>query len=79
MTNREATKYLKRAEKHGYVKYHSGFCTTECTKRYGGNTSGLTWGINIDGNGIDNLFGCPQIIWSSEEAEEKFPILIKTK
>jgi len=35
---------------------------------------GKNYGVNIDGDGRDGrLFGCPQIIWSAEQAEAKFP------
>ena len=63
MTYTQAVKYLHRAERNGYVAYHSGICTMD------GN-----YGINIDGDGHDGrLFGCPQIIWDVERAEEQFP------
>lgn len=68
MKLREAKKYLKRAEKAGYVAYHSGIVAFED----GGRIS--SYGVNIDGNGCHGQpFGCPQIIWSAENAEELFP------
>lgn len=71
MNHTEAVKYLKRAEKNGYVRYHSGLVAME----QGSRTS---WGINIDGDGHDGrLFGSPRIIWSKEEAEEMFPKTVK--
>lgn len=74
MNYSEAKKYLKRAEKNGHVKYHSGLCCTEIKKRFGGNTTGNNWGINIDGDGSKNHpFGCPKIIWDVETAERMFP------
>jgi hypothetical protein len=74
MTHSQAKKYLARAERRGYVAYHNGIVMEETEKRYGGNTTGTNWGINIDGDGHNGrLFSCPQIIWSAEQAEEKFP------
>lgn len=74
MTLTEAKKYLKRAERKGYVAYHSGLVMEEVKPRWGGNTTGSNWGINIDGDGHDGrYFGCPQIIWDSETAERIFP------
>jgi hypothetical protein len=74
MNHTEAVKYLKRAENTGYVRYHSGLVMQETELRWGGNTTGTFWGINIDGDGHDGrLFGCPQIIWDVETAENRFP------
>jgi hypothetical protein len=74
MNYTEAKKYLKRAEKNGYVRYHSGITLQEGRPRWGGNTSGNTYGINIDGDGHDGrYFGCPKIIWDTETAEMMFP------
>ena len=74
MNYTQANKYLNRACKRGYVPYHSGLVSTEETVKWGGNTTGLSWGINIDGDGHNGrYFGCPQIIWSAEQAEERFP------
>jgi len=65
MTYKQAISALHRAEKNGYVRYHSGLTHENETGHYG---------INIDGDGHDGrLFGCPQIIWDKEQAEEKFP------
>lgn len=65
----EAKKYLKRALKNGYVAYHQGIVSME-TSRPGK----YAYGINIDGDGHDGrYFGCPKIIWSAEDAEERFP------
>ena len=65
MTYTQAEKYLKRATKQGYAPYHSGSGIVNMDGGYG---------INIDGDGHDGrLFGCPQIIWSADQAEEKFP------
>lgn len=64
MTYTQAVKYLKRAERSGYVAYHSGLV----------NDGEAWYGINIDGDGHDGRnFGCPQIIWDIETAERMFP------
>ena len=69
-----AKKYLARAEKRGYVAYHYGIAASEVPLKWGGNTTGLVYGINIDGDGLNGrYFGCPRIIWSEEQAEEMFP------
>ena len=78
MNYTEAKKYLARAEKSGYVKMHSGFAAQEIRPRWGGNTTGKIYGINIDGdgtitNGVRHLFGCPRVIWDAEDAEKMFP------
>lgn len=63
MNYTQATKYLQRALKNGYVAYHGGIVSQDGS-----------YGINIDGDGHQGrLFGCPQIIWDSETAERKFP------
>jgi hypothetical protein len=68
MTYTEAKKYLARAERNGYVAYHSGLVNNGETGRR------ATYGINIDGDGREGrYFGSPQIIWSAEQAERKFP------
>lgn len=65
MTYVEAKKFLKRAEKNGYVRAYGGIVNYEDGKYYG---------INIDGDGRDGrYFGCPQIIWDAAWAEQKFP------
>lgn len=79
MTLTEAKKYLARALKSGYVRYHSGIASMEHQNSY--YKKGVqhtkvryTYGINIDGDGHDGrYFGCPQIIWDAEQAEDKFP------
>jgi len=69
MTLTQAKKYLKRALKNGYVAYHSGIVCMESNGRKSG------YGINIDGDGHEGrYFGCPQIIWDAEHAEDKFPV-----
>jgi len=74
MTHTQAITYLNRAEKNGYVRYHSGIVRQDIILQWSGNTTGSTWGINIDGDGHDGrLFGCPCIIWDAETAEERFP------
>ena len=78
MKHTEAVKYLNRAERRGYVKYHSGLVMENIPVQWGGNTTGSNWGINIDGDGtifggVRHLFGCPQIIWGRDQAEEQFP------
>ena len=74
MNYTEAKKYLKRAENSGYVANRSGIVMQEGQARWGGNTTGNSYGINIDGDGHDGrLFGCPRIIWDSETAENQFP------
>lgn len=74
MTYRQAQKYLRRAEARGYVAYHSGIVSMEIPLQWGGNTTGYTYGINIDGDGHEGrLFGCPKIIWDVETAERLFP------
>ena len=74
MTHTEAKKYLNRAENNGYVRNHSGLVIIETKVKWGGNTTGCEWGINIDGDGHEGrLFGCPQIIWDTETAEIMFP------
>jgi hypothetical protein len=80
MNYTEAKKYLNRAENNGYVRYHSGLVMTEEPVRRGGNTTGSSWGINIDGDGHNGrLFGCPQMIWDVETAERLFPARKYTK
>lgn len=70
----QAKKYLNRAERNGYVAYHNGIVSQEIPVRWSGNTTGLSFGINIDGDGHNGrLFGCPQIIWDTETAENMFP------
>jgi hypothetical protein len=73
MNYTEAIKYLKRAEARGYIRYHSGIvCQENNNRKWGG--PGNYYGINIDGDGKDGrLFGCPQIIWDAEQAEDMFP------
>ncbi len=62
MTYKQATDWLKRAEKAGYVAYHQGVVKMDGD-----------YGINIDGDGHNGrLFGCPEIIWSQENAVEFF-------
>ena len=74
MNYTEAKKYLARAEKNGYVAYYSGIVSEEVKSRWGENTTGYDYGINIDGDGHDGrYFGCPRIIWDAETAEEMFP------
>ena len=71
MTYTQAKKYLARAERSGYVAAYSGICNMD---------DGRYYGINIDGDGRDGrLFGCPQIIWSAEDAEDKFPTRTYTR
>lgn len=63
-----AKKMLKRAEARGYVAYHSGIVCYE-----GQNGGKNSYGINIDGDGHDGrLFGCPKIIWSTEQFNDSF-------
>lgn len=74
MNYTKAKMYLARAEKNGYTAYHSGLVKTEIPVQWGGNTTGYVWGINIDGDGHNGrYFGCPQMIWSEEIAEDMFP------
>ena len=69
MTYTQATKVLKRLQKRGYVPYHSGLVKTEVPRRWGGNTTGWNWGVNIDGDGSpSHPFGCPVIIWDYEDS-----------
>lgn len=78
MTYTEAKKYLKRAVSRGYIPVNNGIVSMEIPRRWGGNTTGHTYGINIDGDGRNNrYFGCPRIIWSANDAEEKFPAKVK--
>ena len=68
MTYREAICLLGRLEKKGYHRYHSGIVRMDVPKRFGGNTTGSEWGVNIDGKGtMDDPTGCPRIIWCTEE------------
>ena len=72
MTYTEAKKYLRRAERNGYVAYHSGIAHMVTGIRNGREIG--YYGINIDGDGQDGrLFGCPKLIWDAEQAEERFP------
>jgi hypothetical protein len=74
MTYTNAKKYLARAERRGYVANRSGIVMQEFNPSWGGNTTGRAYGINIDGDGHDGrLFGCPQIIWDTEQAEDTRP------
>ena len=67
MNYTDAKKFLARAEKRGYVAYHSGIVCEEDGRK-------KRYGINIDGDGYDGrYFGCPIIIWDKDHAEEKFP------
>jgi len=80
MNYTEAKKYLNRAENNGYVRNHSGIVMQEVKSRWGGNTTGCFYGINIDGDGHNGrLFGCPRIIWDVETAESMFPARKYTK
>lgn len=68
MTLTQARKYLKRAEKSGYVAYHSGIASMSDNGRK------QFYGINIDGDGQEGrLFGRPKLIWDADQAEERFP------
>ena len=70
----DAKKYLKRAENSHFIKYHSGLVCQEVKIKWGGNTTGLIWGINIDGDGSKNHpFGCPKMIWDIDNVKEMFP------
>ena len=63
MTYTMAKKWLRKAERCGYVAYHKGIVVDD-KKNYG---------INIDGDGHNGRnFGCPEIIWSVEHAEQFF-------
>lgn len=62
MTYGQAKKYLARASRNGYVAYHGGICCMDGS-----------YGINIDGDGHGRYFGCPQIIWGADRAEQMFP------
>jgi len=74
MTHKQAVTYLNRAEKSGYVRYHSGIVRMDVEPQWSGNTTGSIYGINIDGDGFNGrLFGCPCIIWDIETAEMRFP------
>lgn len=67
MTYKEAIMYLNRAQKNGYVPFHSGIIKME-------NGNKFNWGINIDVDGSkDRPFGVPTIIFDKETAEEMFP------
>jgi hypothetical protein len=73
MNYTEAKRYLARAEKNGYVAYHSGIVHMVTGISKSGKEKGY-YGINIDGDGHDGrIFGCPKIIYSTEAAEERFP------
>ena len=65
MTQKEALQSLAALEKTGkYIKYHSGIIQREIPTQFGGNTTGLEYGVNIDGTGIPGYpFGEPKIIW----------------
>lgn len=57
-----AKKWLARAEKRGYVAYHSGICCMDGD-----------YGINIDGDGHNGrYFGYPKILWSTEQCNDFF-------
>lgn len=63
MTRKQAERWLARAEKHGYVAYHSGIVRME----------GRCYGINIDGDGRNGrFFGCPKIFWTQESLVDFF-------
>jgi hypothetical protein len=80
MNYKQALMYLNRAEKRGYVAYHSGIVREDIEPSWGGNTTGSNWGINIDGDGHNGrYFGCPKIIWDVETAERMFPSRINGK
>jgi hypothetical protein len=80
MNYKQAQTYLKRAEKNGFNRYHSGIVSQEVQKRFSGNVTGISYGINIDGDGSKGKpFGCPQIIWDAETAEQMFPTRIYRK
>jgi len=73
MTYTQAKMYLRRAERSGYVAYHKGIVSME-RKPWWGSPARYNYGINIDGDGCEGrLFGCPEIIWEAESAEEQFP------
>ena len=73
MTHTQARRYLARAERNGYVAYHKGIAHTVTGIRNGRELG--YYGINIDGDGHDGrLFGCPELIWDAEKAEERFPV-----
>jgi hypothetical protein len=73
MTHTEAVKLLNKLEKAGYHRYHSGIIRQDVPIRWGGNTTGSVWGVNIDGKGtIDDPTGCPRQIW--EQEDEKLTI-----
>ena len=73
MTHTEAVKLLNKLEKAGYHRYYSGIIRQDVPIRWGGNTTGSVWGVNIDGKGtIDDPTGCPRQIW--EQEDEKLTI-----
>lgn len=81
MTLTEARKYLARAQKNGYVPYHTGIVSMETIKQTRKKKGTevvkikINYGINIDGDGTEGRnFGCPIILWDAEKAEEKFPV-----
>ena len=72
MTYTQAKTYLRRATRNGYVPYHSGITHMVTGVSKSGREIGY-YGINIDGDGHNGRnFGCPQIIWDKDYAEERF-------
>lgn len=62
MTYKHAKRWLRRAEKHGYVPYHEGIVKM-----------GNAYGVNIDGDGQDGrLFGNPRIFWTQDQIIDFF-------
>ena len=70
MTYKEAIRLLKKLEKRGYHRYHNGIIRQDVPVRWGGNTTGSVWGVNIDGKGtMNDPTGCPRQIWDVKEAK----------
>lgn len=81
MNYTQATKYLHRACKRGYVPYHNGIVSNEeLTGNINHQKVKYNYGINIDGDGHKGrYFGYPIIIWDAIIAEEKFPKIQRQK
>jgi len=64
MTYQMATRALKKAEKSGYTRYHSGIVSNTERNRQGRIVT--HYGINIDGN----PFGCPATYWTVQSVND---------
>lgn len=63
MTFKQAQRWLRRAQRNGYVAYHKGIVYEE----------GRGYGVNIDGDGREGrLFGNPEIFWTQDQIIDFF-------